>query len=65
MQEDSRIKRETMVSQLAGTLNNYAKETLLREIYFREDYENKRASKSYSKIFERSKKCHGSCSTFK
>ena len=55
LQEDSRLTREEMVSELAQYINEYSKDTILREINFREDFKKQNIARKYEKLIDKFK----------
>lgn len=55
LQEDSRLTREEMVSELAKHINEYSKDTILREINFREDFKKQNIARKYEKLIDKFK----------
>ena len=55
LQEDSRLTREEMVTELTKHINQYSKDTILREINFREDFKKQNVSKKFEKLIDKFK----------
>lgn len=55
LQEDSRLTREEMVNEMMEYINTFSKETVLREMNYREDYKKQNIAKKFDKEIDKFK----------
>jgi DNA primase len=55
LQENSPFKKHELAKELARYVDSFSHDTILREIYYREDIEKKEIAKKYERVFEKCK----------